>query len=138
MRKLLPSFFFFLPADLHCASILPKFFSSEKIVNMHYVQQYITNKWYFTLQFDKYAINLYFTFVLLLIIVTESPKKMNNTEHIRVTDLRGGKGDATPLLYQNFIIFMQFSGNISQIIGWAPPNRGLVHLSLGNPRCATA
>ena len=61
---------------------------------------------------------------------------------ISVADLRGDARDvrphrrAPPPLGQNFFIFMQFSGNIGQIIGWRPP-LGLAHPPLGNPRSAT-
>ena len=51
-----------------------------------------------------------------------------------MTDLRGAQGTRPP--GQNFLIFMQFSGKIGQIVCCRPP-LGLAHPPLGNPRSAT-
>ena len=49
---------------------------------------------------------------------------------------KGVRGTRLPLA-QNFLIFMQFSGKIGQIIGWRPP-LGLAPPPMGNPGSATA
>ena len=57
---------------------------------------------------------------------------------LTVADLRGAPGtQAPPPQAQNFFIFMQFSGKISQIIGWRPPWELAPPPPWGNPGSAT-